>query len=190
MWGFGCSGSSEPALGVQGQGGCDSQHGRQGNHFPKKPKVSSVSPNPSPWGHSLRLQEFTGRSSCGTTPGCHGTTTQQTLGHLWWPRGFNLAQTGNIDLAGGEGSKTGHSKQGMRLLLPPGLLVVQGRRAGAGLKMGSPSPKSRVKSSSPVPDWDSWRLLGTALPLWPKVGIHLPGLLLLCLSCCVEVPVW
>lgn len=81
--GLAALGALEPVLGVQGRGRCDSQHGRQGNHFPKKSKVSSVSANPVP---GVTHEAFTGRSSLRNNPGCHGTTTQQTLGHLWWPR--------------------------------------------------------------------------------------------------------
>lgn len=120
--GLAALGASEPALGVQGQAGCDSQHGRQGIHFPKKSEVSSVSPNPGVTHEGQ--EEFTGQSGCGTILGCHGTTTKQTLGHLWWPRpalphlAAARAQRGISTRQGGEGSKPGNSRQGMRLPEP------------------------------------------------------------------------
>lgn len=148
--GLAALGVSEPVLGVQGQAGCDSQRGRQGIHFPKKSKVSSVPPNPSPWGHSRGLGGIHRWNNAGlpwnnntTNPGTPLVATSCPA-----PPGFSLGSDGEYPPGGGKGAKRGTAARGRGCLIPPGLLVVQGRKVGLRRKTGSPSPKSRC---SPAP---------------------------------------
>lgn len=188
--GLAALGALEPVLGVQGRGRCDSQHGRQGNHFPKKSKVSSVSANPSPWGHS----RGTGRSGLRNNHGLpwnNNTTNPGTplvATSCPAPAGFR-----GISTCQGGGRNPGSSKQGVRLPDPTWIAGGAGNWTWDEGRLTLTQTQGEVQL--PSAKLGSWGLLRAALPLWQKVGIHLPGwihlpaLLLLCLSCCVRVPV-
>lgn len=90
---------------------------------------------------------------------------------------------------GGKGAKLG---TGSRDQLPDPTWIARGagKEGWTWVEDGLPLTQIQGEVQLPSAKLEFLEALGAALPLWQKAGIHLPGLLLLCLSCCVKAPVW